>query len=213
MFGRMSETNQENLNAEPPKKSRSRKSRAKEQKAEPSTEPSAEHSTKPSTEPSTEPSAEPSAAVAEADSVPPKEPPTPFAWEAPEGFQKLPQDFLIYSPDAAQGRSILCIPLDVIDMPRDKSTIKALVCMLLEPTPLVDADGTIVHGQVGQEVLVECGHFVRRLVRAALDPKNVGEVWMRAIGKLRAEGGDSITLWDIRYGKVYPRDKIKRIGR
>lgn len=140
-------------------------------------------------------------------------PPTQFAWEAPQHFQKLPQDFLIYSPDHCAGRAILSIPLDVIDIPRDKSTIKALVCLLLEPAPVIDADGSIVEARIGQEVLVECGHFIRRLIRAALDPRNVGEVWMRPVGKLTGEGGDTITLWDIRYGKTYPRDKVKRSGR
>jgi hypothetical protein len=162
------------------------------------------------------PAAAPEAPPAPAMFNPPEpepEPPTTFSWDAPSHFQKIPQDFLIYSPDRCDGRSILSIPLDVIDLPRDKSTIKALVCMLLEPTLLVDADGTAVEGRVGQEVLVECGHFLRRLIRAAMDPRNVGEVWMRPIGKLRGEGGDAITLWDIRYGKTYPRDKVKRSGR
>lgn len=137
-------------------------------------------------------------------------PPTTFAYESPEGFAPLPQDFLIYSPDHCDGRSILCLPVDVIDLPRSQSSIKALVCLLLEPTLVVDAMGHVVEARAGQEVLVECGHFIRRLIRAAMDPKSVGEVWMRPSGKMSSEGGDTITLWDIRYGKTFPRDQIRR---
>lgn len=142
----------------------------------------------------------------------PIEPPTPFAWEAPPHFEPIPQDFLLYSPDRAQGRALLGVLVDEIELPRDKSAGRALVFVLLEPVPLVTADGTIVEGRPGQEVLVEVTHFLRRLLRAARDPQNVGEVWLRPVGRMRADGGDSLTLWDLRFGKLFPRAQIKRGG-
>lgn len=142
----------------------------------------------------------------------PPEPPTPFAWSPPEGFEPVSQDFLIYSPDNNHGRACFGVLLDAIDIPRDKSTIKALVMLLIEATMAVDADGRVVEARAGQEVLVECSHFLRRLLRAAHDQKSVGELWLMPVGKLAAEGGDTITLWDIRGGKVYPREKFSRRG-
>lgn len=142
----------------------------------------------------------------------PIEPPTPFAWEAPPGFEPVPQDFLLFVPDRAQGRAILGILVDEIELPRDRSTGRALVLVLLEPAPLVTAEGTIVEGRPGQEVLVEVTHFLRRLVRAARDRESVGELWLRPIGRMRADGGDSLTLWDIRHGKTFPRASVRRGG-
>lgn len=142
----------------------------------------------------------------------PIEPPTPFAWEPPPHFEPVPQDFLLYSPDRSQQRALLGLLVDEIEFPRDRSMGRALVLVLLEPVPLVTADGTLVMGRPGQEVLVEVTHFLRRLVRAARDPNSVGELWMRPVGHMRTDGGDTLTLWDIRGGKIFPRHTIKRGG-
>lgn len=142
----------------------------------------------------------------------PLEPPTPFAFDAPPHFEPIPQDYLLYVSDRAQGRALLGVLVDEIELPRDRSSVRALMFVLLEPTPLVTADGTLVEGRPGQEVLVEVNHWLRRLVRAARDPQSVGEVWMRSVGRMRCDGGDTLTLWDLRHGRTFPRSSIKRGG-
>jgi hypothetical protein len=166
----------------------------------PAPTPEPEPEPKPASKPRPEPEAD----------APPVEPPTPYAYAAPEHFEAIPQDFLVYSPEHAQGRALLGVLVDEIELPRDRSTGRALVLVLLEPVPLITADGTIVEGRPGQEVLVEITHFLRRLVRAARDPKTVGEVWLRPIGRLPTAAGDSITLWDLRHGKTFPRSSVRR---
>lgn len=168
----------------------------------PAPTPEPESEPKPAPKPRPEPEAEADAA--------PVEPPTPYAYAAPEHFEAIPQDFLVYSPEHAQGRALLGVLVDEIELPRDRSTGRALVLVLLEPVPLITADGTIVEGRPGQEVLVEITHFLRRLVRAARDPRTVGEVWLRPIGRLPTSSGDSITLWDLRHGKTFPRSSVRR---
>lgn len=145
-------------------------------------------------------------------SPPVMEPPTPFAWESPPGFEPIPQDFLLYSAERSQGRALLGILVDEIELPRERSTGRALVLVLLEPVPLVTADGTLVEGKPGQEVLVEVTHFLRRLLRAAKDREQVGEVWLRSVGWMAADSGDRLPLWDLRHGRTFPRSSVKRGG-
>lgn len=150
-------------------------------------------------------------------------PPTPYAWEPPPGFDPVPQDFLLYHPDFCDGRAIFGILVDAIPLlfqrgPGTEGTVVpavwGLIVQLMEDTLALDpsASRRVIVARPGQEIMVGADHVaLRRLVRAALDPQSVGEVWLRPDPQVRLlYGADHHQAWITRHGKNFARKSIKR---
>lgn len=150
-------------------------------------------------------------------------PPTPFAFEPPPGFTTIPQDFLVYHPDFGQGRAIYGMLVDAIPLlwtqaSNSQGVIPAmygLIVQLIEETLVIDPTwNTAIVAKSGQEIMVGADHVaLRRLVRAALDPKQVGEVWLRPNLEMQVKYGEmDYRAWDTRAGRTFRRQDVKRTG-
>lgn len=157
--------------------------------------------------------------------APVQAPPTPHAFEPPPTFQILAPDFALYHPDHCDGRSAYGILVDAlpilfkrhhVDTNVMVPAIYGLVMILIEETLVLDFSGKRpVIAKPGQEIMIGADHLkLARLVRAALDPKGVGEIWMRPDRDVRvAYGPDDYRSWDVRHGQMFPREQIKRAAR
>ncbi len=139
------------------------------------------------------------------------EPPTPFAFEPPPNFSRVPHDYLLFDPERCSGRALLGVPYHVIDLPKQSSVGKAIVFCAIEPTPCVVSDGRVVDCKPGEDVLVEVSHWLRRLMRGAMDQENVGEIWARPVGKRKTQDGDFLMEWDLRSGRIWKRADFKNV--
>lgn len=133
-------------------------------------------------------------------------PAPPYAFSPPDGFQVVPSDFYTYSPDRAGGRAIYGILLHFLDL----NPGKGLLFVLIEPTLCLAADGlTLVEAPIGAKVMVPAGFELRKLIRKAVDPTKVGEIWMRPTQKVALENGDYMWFWDVRYGAIHSRQLVE----
>lgn len=141
----------------------------------------------------------------------PKPPPTMFAFVPPEHMTRIPHDYLLFDPERCDGRALFGVPHTVVPLPKQTSVGQAIVFCAIEATPCVVADGRIVECKPGEDILVEVSHWLRRLLRGALDQQSVGEVWARPVGKRRTQDGDFIMEWDLRSGRTWPRNEFRRV--